>query len=146
MIRMLCVLLLVSLALSCEASGSAPRNASTPIDGTWSALAAELGGEYLPDELRKTMRLSLHDGTIDVTLANRPDKGIVVIDPTKYPKTMDITWTTGPNKDKQFLAIYETTGDTLKVCYDLSGNSRPTAFMTEKGTKLLLMLYAHEGP
>jgi uncharacterized protein (TIGR03067 family) len=75
---------------------------------------------------------------------NRTDKGIVVLDTTKHPMAMDITSTSGPNKDKRILAIYETTGDTLRICYDLSGNSRPAAFRTEKGTQLFLVLYARE--
>jgi len=144
MIRSLCAPLLLCLASSCETGGSRPRNESTPIDGTWSALAADLGGEALPEELRKTMRLVIDEGTCTVTVADRPDKGIVVLNPRKQPKTMDITWTTGPKKDKRILAIYETTGDTLRICYDLSGNSRPTGFKTEKGTQLFLVLYARE--
>lgn len=145
MIRPLCILLLVCLASSCESGGSRPRNETTPVDGTWSALAADLGGETFPEELRKTLRLVIHEGTYTVTVANRPDRGIVVLDPLKQPKTMDITGTSGPNKDKRILAIYETTGDTLRICYDLSGRSRPTGFRTEKGTQLFLVLYAREG-
>src|SRR4051794_40819519 len=34
---------------------------------------------------------------------------------------MDITGTSGPNKGKTILAIYEQKGDTLRICYDLSG-------------------------
>jgi len=146
MIRPLRALLLVCLASSCESSGSPPpRTETTPIDGTWSALAGDLGGQEYPEVLRKTVRLVIHDGTYAVTEGNHHDQAIVALDPTKYPKTMDLTWMTGPNKGKQMLAIYETTGDTLRVCTDLSGKQRPTAFKTEKGTQLLLMLYAREG-
>lgn len=115
------------------------------LDGTWSALAADIGGEPMPEEIRKTIRLVIHEGTYSVTVAGHPDNGIVVLDPAKQPKAMDITGTSGPNKDKRILAIYETTGDTLRICYDLSGNARPTAFKTEKNTQLFLVLYAREG-
>ena len=55
--------------------------------------------------------------------------------------TMDIISTEGPNKGKTFLAIYELDGDTLKVCYDLTGKSRPTEFKTQKGVLHFLVTY-----
>jgi uncharacterized protein (TIGR03067 family) len=54
---------------------------------------------------------------------------------------MDILGTEGPNKGKTFLAIYELTGDSLKICYDLEGKTRPTEFRTNPGTQLFLVLY-----
>jgi len=54
---------------------------------------------------------------------------------------MDITGTEGPNKGKTILAIYERDGDTLRVCYDLSGKSRPSEFKTTEGTRLFLVEY-----
>ena len=57
---------------------------------------------------------------------------------------MDITGTEGPNKGKTFQAIYELDGDTLKVCYDLSGKGRPTEFKTAEGTQLFLVIYTRE--
>ena len=47
----------------------------------------------------------------------------------------------GPNKGKTFPAIYELAGDTLRVCYDLSGKKRPTEFKTKADTKLYLVTY-----
>ena len=38
-------------------------------------------------------------------------------------------------------AIYELNGDTLRICYDLSGSKRPTEFKTAAGTKLYLVTY-----
>ena len=35
-------------------------------------------------------------------------------------------------------------GDTLRICYDLSGKSRPAEFKTEKGTQLFLVTYKRE--
>ena len=41
---------------------------------------------------------------------------------------MTITGTEGPNHGRTFPAIYELKGDTLRICYDLSGAKRPTEF------------------
>jgi uncharacterized protein (TIGR03067 family) len=148
MIRPLCLLLLLCLASSCESPPPAPppppTYATAPIDGTWSALAGDLGGQEFSEEVRKSIRLFIHEGRYEVTESGHFDQAIVVIDPMLKPSTMDITWMTGPNKGKRILAIYETTGDTLRICYDLSGTFRPGAFVTARGTQLLLMLYARE--
>jgi len=63
------------------------------------------------------------------------------IDFTSEPKGMTITDTAGPNQGKTFPAIYELKGDTLRICYDLSGAKRPTEFKTVAGTQLYLVTY-----
>ena len=60
--------------------------------------------------------------------AGQPDAGQTKLDPAKSPRAIDITGTKGPDEGKTFLAIYELKGDELKVCYDLSGKSRPAEF------------------
>jgi uncharacterized protein (TIGR03067 family) len=54
---------------------------------------------------------------------------------------MTITGTEGPNYGKTFPAIYELKGDTLRICYDLSGTKRPTEFKSVAGTRLYLVTY-----
>ena len=69
-------------------------------------------------------------------VGNEPDRGTYTLDATSKPKGMTITGTEGPNNGKTFPAIYELEGDTLRICYDLSGAKRPTKFATVAGTKL----------
>jgi uncharacterized protein (TIGR03067 family) len=57
---------------------------------------------------------------------------------------MTITGTGGPNVGKTFPAIYEIKGDTLRICYDLSGAQRPTEFKSVAGTKLYLVTYTRK--
>jgi uncharacterized protein (TIGR03067 family) len=59
---------------------------------------------------------------------------------------MDIIGTDGPNKGKTFLTIYERDGETLRVCYELSGKSRPREFKTAEGTQLFLVTYTRQKP
>lgn len=115
-------------------------------DGTWLASAAELGGEKFPDEVRKSISLVIDDGKYTVMVGKNPDRGTVKLDPSKKPMEIDITGTEGPNKGKTFLAIYEKTGDTLRVCYDLSGKARPAEFKSEKGTLQFLVTYERRKP
>ena len=53
---------------------------------------------------------------------------------------MNITGQKGPNEGKTFLAIYELKGDELRVCYDLTGKSRPAEFASKADTLLFLPL------
>jgi uncharacterized protein (TIGR03067 family) len=82
--------------------------------------------------------LTLKKGEYEV-LAESPDRGTVTDDTSADPRTMDIKGVEGPNKGKTFLAIYELKDGTLKICYDLSGESRPTEFKTKPDTKLFLV-------
>jgi uncharacterized protein (TIGR03067 family) len=140
---------LVALALLCLCWSSAwsdDAKDSDSLKGTWLPTAAELAGKKFPDEVRKTMKLVIEDGKYTVTVGTKADKGTVQLKPSAKPKAMDITGTDGPNKGKTFLAIYELDGDTLRICYDLSGKSRPTEFKTRPDTKLYFVTYKREKP
>lgn len=111
------------------------------IDGTWLPVEAELGGQNYPDEILKTMKLTMSDGRYTVNVGEKIDNGLIKLEPASKPMAIDITGTEGPNKGKTFLAIYELTGDTLQICYDLSGKERPTEFKTAKDSKQFLVSY-----
>jgi uncharacterized protein (TIGR03067 family) len=131
------------LSVMQTANGEDPKDRDA-IQGTWLASTAELGGKPIPDEVRKTITLVIKDDKYTVTVGKNPDRGTVKLDPSAKPKAMDITGTEGPNKGKKIPAIYELDGDTLKICYDLSGKSRPTEFKTVEGTQRFLVTYKRE--
>ena len=141
-----CIALLVSLSFACLSRGDEAKKGGTSIDGTWLPTEAELGGKKLPDEVRKTIKLVIGDGKYTVTVGEKPDRGTITLDPSKKPKALDITGTEGPNKGKTILAIYERTGDTLRICYDLGGKARPGKFETKEGTQLFLVTYERAKP
>ena len=115
------------------------------LDGTWLPATAEFGGKMFPEEARKSMKLVIKGDKYTVTVGKEGnDEGTVKRMPSETPKAMDITGTNGPNKGKTFLAIYEHKGDTLRVCYDLSGKKRPTEFKTSEGTQLFLVEYKRQ--
>jgi uncharacterized protein (TIGR03067 family) len=119
------------------------------IEGTWTLLTAELAGQKLPDAGVKDTKLILADGRYTYRNAIGDDIGVYKLsapESPEAPKAMDITGTEGPNKGKTFLAIYELTGDTLKICYDLTGKARPEQFATKAGTKHFLATYKRATP
>jgi uncharacterized protein (TIGR03067 family) len=61
--------------------------------------------------------------------------GTQKLDPSKSPKTIDVTMLEGPSKGTVMLGIYEFDADTLKVCFDPEGKKRPTEFKSATGSK-----------
>jgi len=136
--RLLCIGLFIAAVLTMLAADS---HDSKALQGAWAPVKAELGGQPMPEVVLKTISLKLGDGTYAVLVGDKPDNGVFKVDSSTMPKSMDVTGTDGPNKGKTFPAIYELEGETLRICYDLSGVKRPTEFKTVAGTKLYLVTY-----
>lgn len=144
---LVCVAVLTVLAAYGRSDDAkADKDDQKAILGTWLPESAELAGKPYPDNILKKIRLVLTEGKYLVTGAGGPDEGTCKIDPSKKPHTMEITGTKGPNKGRTLPAIYELTGDTLRVCYDLSGKAPPEEFKSKPMTKLYLVTYKREKP
>lgn len=138
--------ILIALPIACLLSqsvlfGGGKTDDAKALEGTWVPAEAELAGGKFPEDLLKTMSLTMSAGNYTVKVGDVLDKGTYKIDPNAKPKTIDITGTEGPNRGKTLLAIYELTGDTLRVCYDLDGKNRPAEFKTQKNSKQFLATY-----
>ncbi len=138
--KLLAALVLVSLS-SAVWGDDVKKNT---LDGVWMATSAELAGKPFPDEVRKSIKLVIKGNKYTVTVGEQSDEGTVKRMPSAKLKAMDITGAKGPNKSKTILAIYEHKGDTLRICYDLSGKKRPTEFKTQAGTPLFLVEYKRQ--
>jgi uncharacterized protein (TIGR03067 family) len=121
-----------------------PPDDAKAVQGSWKPATAELAGQPMDDAVLKTISLKLENGKYLVYAGTEPDKGTYKLDATSKPKGMTITGTEGPNQGKTFPAIYELEGDTLRICYDLSGAKRPAEFKTSAGTKLYLVTYKRQ--
>jgi uncharacterized protein (TIGR03067 family) len=110
------------------------------IEGNWLIIDAEIGGKKIPDEGFRGRKLSLKDGKYSF----ENDLGEYKIDPKAKIKSIDITFTGGANKGKTILAIYDLQDDTLRICYDLEGKSRPKELITKSGTKQFMATYKRE--
>jgi uncharacterized protein (TIGR03067 family) len=140
------VMCLYVMALVLPVARSGAASDTQEADGTWKPISAEFAGAKYPQQVLDMMKLILKGDKYTVDVGGQMDEGTVTRDPGKSPKTMDITGTNGPNKGKTFLVIYELKGDELRVCYDLSGESRPKEFATKAKTKLFLVTYRRTEP
>jgi uncharacterized protein (TIGR03067 family) len=129
------------VAIAPIAAWAAAAPDSKAVEGVWKPMKAELGGQPMPEDLLKTITLKLQDGRYVVFVGGQLDKGTWTIDSSTQPKGMTITGTDGPNQGKTFPAIFELEGNTLRICYDLSGKRRPAEFKTLAGTRLYLVTY-----
>ena len=133
------ILMIAAIMLGVLAAAQEKSN-NNALAGTWQAVEAELGGKPLPPDVVRSIKLilSVHEYQVG------NDFGTVEIDPNAMPSAMIIKGTKGPNEGKTMLAIYELSGDTLRICYDLTGLKRPTVFATEGGTRQFLVRYKRE--
>jgi len=136
---LLCICLAVGASLIAFAARS-PDDAKA-VQGNWKPATAELAGQPMTDAVLKSISLKLDNGKYEVLAGGKPDRGTYTLDSATKPKSMTITGTDGPNSGKTFPAIYELAGDTLRICYDLSGGKRPTEFKSIAGTQLYLVTY-----
>jgi uncharacterized protein (TIGR03067 family) len=139
---LLCLCLGLGASLPGFAAGS-PDDAKT-LQGTWLPVTAELAAQPMPDSLLKSISLKLDNGKYEASVGTVSDTGTYTLDSAAKPKGMTITGTAGPNNGKSFPAIYELKGDTLRICYDLSGAKRPAEFKTIAGTQLYRDLQSKE--
>jgi uncharacterized protein (TIGR03067 family) len=137
--HILCISLTVAASLTAFAAD--PPDDAKAVQGSWTPARADLGGQPMAEAVLKSISLKLDNGKYEVFVGDKPDRGTYTIDSTSKPKGMTITGTDGPNQGKTFPAIYELKGDTLRICYDLSGAKRPTEFKSIAGTKLYLVTY-----
>ena len=104
--------------------------------GTWTIESSVTGGRELPADELKTLVVTFEG---DKHTVKKGDEVIQVgtqkLDPSRSPKTIDVTMIEGPNKGAVMLGIYEFDADTLKVCFDPEGKKRPTEFKSAPGSK-----------
>jgi uncharacterized protein (TIGR03067 family) len=133
----------ISVALAALLTACAPSENPDlkSLQGKWKPAKAELAGQPMADSVLNALSLTLDSGGYEAFVGNIPDRGTYSLDSTATPKGMTVTGTNGPNQGKTFPCIYELQGDTLRICYDLSGTKRPTEFKTAAGTKLYLVTY-----
>src|SRR5262245_49013674 len=139
------------LALACMAACGLALLADTPakekeaLQGTWRATEEEKAGEKRPDPSEKSITFEKDAFTIKQKDRVRY-KGTFKIDPSKKPKTIDLTLEEPDRlKGKVSLGVYEVKGDTLKWAFgDPDSTDRPKSVDTTKDTKFLLLTMERE--
>jgi uncharacterized protein (TIGR03067 family) len=131
-------LAMLGIALSCT---TLRADDAKDMEGVWKPVEATLGKQKWSEEMLRATRLKISGDQYEVVVDKQADRGRLKLDPAAKLKALDIIGTEGPNKGKTILAIYELSGDTLRVCYALTGDKRPTAFDVKGEAVLFLVTY-----
>jgi uncharacterized protein (TIGR03067 family) len=103
--------------------------------GAWTIESSITGGKEIPPAELKGFIVIFEGDKHTLKMGDEVYQvGTQKLDPTKSPKTIDVTMTEGPNKGMVMLGIYEFDGDTLKACFDPQGKKRPTEFKSAPGS------------
>lgn len=144
---------LVTLLCTLGLTGSALCGARTDVkadvekelkkfQGTWTFESVEAGGKKLPADGFKDMTVTFNGDKYAVKKGDDVvEAATLKLDPSKSPKTLNVTVTEGPNKGAVMLGIYEISGDTLKGCFDPEGKKRPTEFTTAAASQTTLVVH-----
>jgi len=108
------------------------------LQGEWIMVSSERDGEKVPEERIKTFKRTVTGNKFTVTWEGEDGahtvSGVMTIDPTQKPKTVDVLFTEGPSKDKTFQAIYKVEGDTFTICLGKPDEGRPPDFDSKHGS------------
>ncbi len=108
--------------------------------GSWTFESVEADGKEQPAAEFKGLTLIFEGEKHTVKKGDEVIQvGTQKLDPSKSPKTIDVTMTEGPNKGAVLLGIYEIRGDTLKVCFD--PKKRPTEFKSAAGSQTFVAVH-----
>src|SRR5262249_57898120 len=88
------------------------------MQGKWKLLSIEIKGETQkpnPDSPR-FVQLDIDGDKVKVIFKDKTEEGSIKLDPAAKPKTINFKATTGRDKDKTLMGIYELKGVQLKLC------------------------------
>lgn len=114
---------------------------SNPIEGTWLPFKAELSGDHAPHMALAKMRLVIGATSYAVHFGGETtDEGSYTLGLVEEFRTMTLVSLRGTNAGRTIPAIFQLSGDRLRICYGLEG-TLPTGFGSTAGTCHYLVSY-----
>ncbi len=120
-----------------ELSGGKAASDQEKMQGKWQAESLVRDGEAVPKSDVAGLRLRIEGNRYFLEGDTDPSEGTFELTEDVSPKAMNVT-TAGGDEAR---AIYDVTGDTLKVCYAADGGSRPSEFKSESYSGRVLAVY-----
>ena len=133
---------LLLFVLCVDSGDDATKNDLDKFQGNWQLISLEREWKADPPEDAKKLTLTIQGDKFVLRKEGAVvSEGTMKVDPSKKPKELEETITTGPNKGKTFRAIYEIDEDQHKVCFAAVGKDRPTAFATQPSDGRVLQVW-----
>jgi uncharacterized protein (TIGR03067 family) len=112
------------------------------LQGHWNLIAAQANGEEFTDIKERSLSWEIEGDKITF---DHGDKGTFTVNPTRKPNAIDVhrIFQNGREqppfeKASAVLAIYSLEGDTLTICFEVTGVGRPKEFTTKAGLSVIL--------
>jgi uncharacterized protein (TIGR03067 family) len=138
-------LIAVVVLIAADARDDDAKKDREKFQGNWQLISAERDGKKTPQEDAKKITLTIQGDKFilrkDSVIIS---EGTMTLDPTKKPKAINETLTTGPNEGKVFSAIYEIDDEHHKICFAALGKERPTEFSSKPGSGNILQVWKRE--
>jgi uncharacterized protein (TIGR03067 family) len=116
------------------------------LQGTWIFISIVVEGKDAAQEVVRNAKLTISGRRFSLKYDQEFHSGLIFVDPSKSPKTIDVIYSSGADKDKKSLGIYELRNDALKVCIGLADASRPTEFVSKPNSRHLLEVLKLQEP
>jgi uncharacterized protein (TIGR03067 family) len=111
------------------------------LQGTWDIVSLEMEGRRYP---AAGSQITIEGGRFTSLNMGAEYSGVVEVDQSSSPKTLDLQFETGPEKGNRSLGIYDLDGGTLRLCLGLTGKTRPTKFISAPGSGHALEILRRE--
>jgi uncharacterized protein (TIGR03067 family) len=143
--RMVVPVIVVLILGGADDSQEAIKKEMMLLEGEWSMISGTADGMFMPKEMVARGKRVAKDGVTTITIGGRVYfKAKFRIDPAKKPKAIDYIMTEGPTKGKTHLGIYELDGDTVKFCFAVPGEDRPTEFTAKEKSQRTLSVWKRD--
>jgi uncharacterized protein (TIGR03067 family) len=138
----LLIVLAVGLLLGADTGKDDAKKDQDKLQGEWVLASATRDGMEAPEEFIKSLKRSVKGDEYTVTRDGETIlKGKFKLDPTKKPKTIDVTAKDQNGNEMSIAGIYEIEGDSFKLCYSGPGMERPKTFASEAGSGISLAVW-----
>src|SRR4029078_1488386 len=108
------------------------------LQGVWEFTSLEIDGKKMPQQMLLGSKIEVDGNKFTTMTGPTAYKGTFKIDTAQKPKTIDLTFTEGPEKGTTSLGIYELEGDQWKICLTIGAKERPKEFATKAGSGVAL--------
>jgi uncharacterized protein (TIGR03067 family) len=143
--RILFVLFAAFLLACDEAKEKAVKADLEKIQGTYVMKSLEVEGKSVPEDKLKSSTLTIKGDKYIIQVKDQTFETQMILDPEKKPRTIDMKFLDGVNKDKTALGIYKFDDETFTLCRGLNpGQSRPQDFGTWPDTKTFMVVWKKE--
>jgi uncharacterized protein (TIGR03067 family) len=122
------------------------NSADRPLEGLWEMVRAEFAAEAAPELVVRKMSLEFSDDRYAVRFDGQVvDEGRFTVAEVECHLTLTLVGVSGHNAGRTIPAIYQKTGDRLRICYGFDG-VKPVGFATVAGSQLYLATYRRPVP